>query len=374
MARRPRRSFGRIEQRGSRCRAAYVGPDKVVYNAPGTFATRGQAEGWLATVQREIDLGTWESPKVVEVQEAVETAKGTTFKEYATTWLAQRTLKPRTRDEYQRLLDDRVLPTFGSLPVAAITPFKVKEWHTAMGPGTPTRRAHAYALLRTILGEAVQDGLLPANPCHIRGAGKSKRVKMIKPATLAELEAITEAMPERYRLMVLLAAWCGLRFGELTELRRPDVDLANETLHIRRGVVRVDGEFVVGPPKSDAGIRDVAIPPHLVPVVRKHLADNITGGRNGLLFPAADGVSHMAPSTLQTVWYPARAAAGRPDLRFHDLRHTGAVLAASTGATLAELMARLGHSTVDAAMRYQHASKDRDKVIAAALSALAQQT
>jgi integrase len=95
-------------------------------------------------------------------------------------------------------------------------------------------------------------------------------------------------------------------------------------------------------------------------------------GRAGLLFPSAgDPDKHMRPATLYKVWYPARDAAGRPDLRFHDLRHTGAVLAASTGATLAELMARLGHSTPGAAMRYQHAAKGRDAEIAAALSKLA---
>ena len=76
-------------------------------------------------------------------------------------------------------------------------------------------------------------------------------------------------------------------------------------------------------------------------------------------------------TTLYRVWKPAREAAGRPDLRFHDLRHTGAVLAAATGATLAELMARLGHSTPGAAMRYQHAAKGRDQEIAAALSKIA---
>jgi integrase len=79
----------------------------------------------------------------------------------------------------------------------------------------------------------------------------------------------------------------------------------------------------------------------------------------------------MSPSALYTVYHPARATAGRPDLHFHDLRHTGAVLAAAAGATLAELMARLGHSTVSAALLYQHAAADRDKVIAEALSKLA---
>jgi integrase len=105
-------------------------------------------------------------------------------------------------------------------------------------------------------------------------------------------------------------------------------------------------------------------------MVRYHLRDHVGAAQSALVFPAANG-GHMAPSSLYAVYYPAREAAGRPDLRFHDLRHTGAVLAAATGATLAELMARLGHSTVSAAMIYQHAAADRDKAIAEALSKLA---
>ena len=132
------------------------------------------------------------------------------------------------------------------------------------------------------------------------------------------------------------------------------------------------GAFIVGTPKSDAGTRDVAIPPHLLPMVKDHLRTNITGGRKGLLFPAADGESHLAASTLYKSFYRARAAAGCPDLRFHDLRPTGAVLAASTGATLAELMGRLSPSTPGAALRYQHAAQGRHKAIAEALSKLAQ--
>jgi integrase len=142
------------------------------------------------------------------------------------------------------------------------------------------------------------------------------------------------------------------------------------TVHIRRGMVRTSSGRVVKGPKSDAGRRDVAIPPHLLPAVADHLKAHAQVGAQGLLFPAGHG-GHLMPSTLYGVFYPAREAAGRPDLRFHDLRHTGATLAAATGATLAELMARLGHSTPGAAMRYQHASADRDRVIAEALSQLA---
>jgi integrase len=170
--------------------------------------------------------------------------------------------------------------------------------------------------------------------------------------------------------MVLLAAWCGLRQGELFELRRSDIDLERGVVRVARGVVRVDGGVVVGTPKSDAGRRTVSIPPHLRPAVEDHLARHVKAAPDALLFPARHG-GHMAPSTLYKVWYPARTAAGREDLRFHDLRHTGATLAAATGATLAELMARMGHSTQAAAMRYQHAAEDRDQAIAEALSGFA---
>ena len=181
---------------------------------------------------------------------------------------------------------------------------------------------------------------------------------------------IVDNIPQRYRLMMLLASWCGMRFGELTELRGQDVDTKTGVIKIRRAIAWVDSQPVVGKPKSDAGVRDVAIPPHLLPAVREHLLA-VGAGKTGLLFPAAhDAAGHMRPATLYKVYYPAREAAGRTDLRFHDLRHTGAVLAASTGATLAELMGRLGHSTPGAAMRYQHAAQGRDQQIAKALSKL----
>ena len=171
--------------------------------------------------------------------------------------------------------------------------------------------------------------------------------------------------------MALLAAWCAMRFGELAELRRGDIDLRTNRVKIRRGVVRVDGEFIVGPPKSDAGSRDVAIPPHLVPLVKDHLSHTWDPERTRCCFRLQRREpSHGAIHSLQGVLSGARG--GRPqDLRWHDLRHTGAVLAAQTGATLAELMGRLGHTTPGAAMRYQHAAADRDAEIARRLSELA---
>jgi integrase len=204
-------------------------------------------------------------------------------------------------------------------------------------------------------------------------------VHKVKPASVAELEALTNAMPERFRLMVTLAGWCALRFGETIELRRKDVDLSAEVIRIRRAAVRVTSRDIsrdissavlVTGPKTDSSVRDVAIPPHLIGAIEAHLAEHVGPGRDALLFPGTRG-GHLAPAPLMYYFYAARASIGRDDLRWHDLRHTGATLAAATGASLAELMARLGHSTPAAAMRYQHAAAGRDREIAALLSKLA---
>jgi integrase len=373
MARSAKRYFGNVRRLPSgRYQARYTGPDGSTYAArtpqgrPLTFHTKGDAEAWLAIRQSEILRGAWLPP-------AQPQAEPTTLRTYATTWLASRDLEQTSNDHYRQLLDTHIYPRFGDVPVVDISPTAVREWHATLRERTgPTARALAYGLLRTIMNTAVADELIAANPCRVRGAGQVKRAKRILPATLAELEVLAAAMPTRYTLMILLAAWCALRFGELAELRRSDVDVKAGVVHVRRAVARPRRGRIVKGPKSDAGKRAVNIPPHLLPMVKAHLRDHVLTGRDGLLFPASgDPTRHMAPSSLYRVYYPARSAAGRPDLRFHDLRHTGAVLAAATGATLAELMARLGHSTPGAAMRYQHAAAERDKVIAAALSEMA---
>jgi len=373
------RGWGHLRQRASgRWQASYVGPDAARHHAPHTFDTSDDATVWLVAERRRISEGTWVSPEAAERRR---TAARLTFEAYSTAWLAGRTLKPRTREHYRSLLDRQLRPTFGELPLTAITPAAVRDWHALEGTAHPTLRAHAYGLLRTILGTAVTDEIIAANPCTIRGAGAAKRKVKIQPATLDELATIHDAMPERFRLAVLLSAWCALRFGELAELRRGDVDIrvidkGTDTerkvgvLKVRRGVTRVKGETIIGTPKTSAGIRDVTVPPHLIPAIEAHLKVHAKPEKTALLFPAENG-GNLAPSTLYRAWYPAREAAGRPDLRWHDLRHLGAVLAAQTGATLAELMGRLGHSSPAAAMRYQHVAAGRDAAIADALSVLA---
>ena len=364
-----KRSFASIEQLPSkRWRVRYTEPDGAIHKAPHTFDARIDAEAWAIAVRRKIDRDRWDATDD-DPNEQI------TFGAYAARWLANRQvagrpLKARTRAHYQAILDAHLVPAFGARQLAAIKPKDVRAWHEATLVDRPTLRAHAYSLLRTIMASAVNEELLDANPARIVGAGRAKRVHQIRPASVAELGVLTEAMPERLRLMVTLASWCALRFGEIVELRRGDVDLSAEVIRIRRAAVRTGGTYSITTPKSDAGVRDVAIPPHVIPLIEAHLAKHVDRGRDSLIFPA-DGGGHLQPSTLYRHWYRARDAAGRPDLRFHDLRHSGAVLAAATGATLAELMARLGHSTPPAALRYQHAAAGRDREIAALLSKLA---
>jgi integrase len=360
-------TFGSVDKLATGYRARYYGPDGRRYKAPTLFLAKQDARGWLALRQSEIIRKAWTPPEAEQPA-----TRKLTLAAYAEQWMAQRELKDRTREHYRKLLDKHILmPPLGSLPIASITADDVRAWHAGMGNGTPTLRAHCYGLLRTIMATAASDGQIALNPCAIRGAGTARRVHKIRPATLEELETLTAAMPAPYQLMILLASWCALRFGELTALRRVDIDLSGETIRVQRAVVRAGGEFRVTTPKSDSGIRDVAIPPHLLPTIEKHLTNHVGAQRDCLLFPAAQG-GHLAPATLYRPYYKARDAAGRPDLRFHDLRHSGAVLAAATGATLAELMARLGHSTPAAALRYQHAAAGRDREIAALLSKMAQ--
>ena len=368
---RTKRSFGTIRRLPSKMyQASYIGPDMARHNAPGTFTARADAEGWLALERRLIEWDEWMPPAQRRAKQLHDDTQ--TLRTYADTWLPERTavrgLKPKTVSEYQRYLDRLIYPTLGEMRLKDVTPATVRAWIGKLNARTPRINEHSYALLKTIFATAVQDELLDRNPCRER---MRKPVRHIgEPATLDELALLVAAMPERLRLMIELAAWCALRFGEVAELRRGDVDLKNGEIRVSRAVQWVDGKKIVAAPKADS-VRVVAFPPHIGEAIKEHLRNHAQWGKDGLLFPTTHGEQYRAPTFHQAYFRKAREAAGRPDLRFHDLRHTGATLAAASGATLAELMQRLGHSTVSAALAYQQAAQGSDKRIASQLSAIA---
>jgi integrase len=203
----------------------------------------------------------------------------------------------------------------------------------------------------------------------IPGAG-TPRAEQRPVASPAEVAALAEAIAPPYRAAVLLAAWGGLRRGEILGLTRDDVDLANRQVTVRRTQTELlhRRQIFDSPPKTDAAYRTVALPAHIVPALAKHLAEHSGPER---VFVAADN-GPMRGDTLYQAFARARRKVGMDGFRFHDLRHTGQTLAASTGATLADLMSRLGHSSSNAALRYLHTVSGRDRQIADALDQLAQ--
>jgi integrase len=226
-----------------------------------------------------------------------------------------------------------------------LEPEQVRRWYsTVLSDDRPTQRKHAYALLRSILREAEEEGLIERNPCRIRNAGRVRHTRDIEPASPAELNRLLD-LPPRPGLPVLLAGWCGLRAGEVLGLRRRDLDLTGGVVHVWQAVTRTKGEIHVGPPKTAAGIRDVGVPPHLLPHLATYVASLPVAGRDGYLFPGHDGMSPMSEKALRYAYAQARKISGREDLTFHDMRHSAASLAGMTGATTAELKAMMGHAT-----------------------------
>lgn len=371
--RKRRESFGMVDRLPSgRVRARYTGPDGERYNAPSTFDTLTDARAWLAARQTDIAAGKWQAPAVAA---AVAAERNRTLTEYADTWLASRTnsrgdqLRPRTLDEYRRLLRGP-LADLGPLIVGSITPAKVREWRSAqLATGRKTQTSRAYGLLSSILATAVADGIADANPCTVKGGQATRTGRKVLPPTDGELAAILGAITPRYRALVIVAAIGGLRYGEATALRARDVTVERDEagavaavrLNVERGVVRTADGIVPGETKSAAGVRRVGIFGPDALIVAEHMRGLIG---NALLFPASDGEGFLPQSSFWKHWHPARDAAGRPDMPFHALRHYAGTRYAQAGATPRETMARLGHSSLGAAMRYQHAGNRDDELAA----------
>jgi integrase len=365
-----RRSWGQLRtMRNGSVQASYIADDGRRYYSTHTFETRMDAEGWLANERKLIELGGWSPP---ESRAAAKAVAGITVHEYAEKWLPQRDLTPKTHALYRDLLKSRIYPSLGDEMLAAVTPATVRAWWVGLGKKTPTSNTHAYQLLRAIFNTAREDKLITENPCQIKTAGKPPKPRDVQPLTPAELVKVAEAAPETYRAAVPVAAWCGLRFGELIELRRKDVHTNGPqmVLKIRRAATVVDGKVVVGSPKTDAGIRDVTVPPHVAELLRAHMAAHTRRGPESFVFTTTRG-RRLSQTAFTKAVKAGFASVGKPGMRVHDLRHVGATLAAQAGATTKELMRRIGHTTPGMAMRYQIAAAERDAVIAERLSELA---
>lgn len=295
--------------------------------------------------------------------------RGETVCDYATRWIENRNIKPRTRLLYVDLLRQHIRPTLGDIGIGALSAGDVSRWYSKTLTDKPTARAHAYGLLHAICGSAVDDELLAKNPCAIRGAMSTSRKREPVLLSVSELAAVADAIrPERFKAMVLISAWAALRFGEATELRRKDIGDGCETITVSRAVTHRGG-CDIDTPKSGKS-RTVVLPPHIRADIKHHLDTHVADDPEALLFTPVRGGCHLAQNVFRDAFLSACKSVGREGVTIHALRHLGATLSARAGATVAEVQARLGHSTVRAAMAYQHFETARE--IAAALSVMAE--
>lgn len=393
--RRRRRVWGAVEQLPSgRFRARLVAPDGRYVSAPTTFISRTDAAVWLDLQHADMVRGVWKAPRK-------STGPAYTVGEYVARWIEQHpSAKDSTKGLYRGLLRGCIDPNIGKVKLGALTADTVRMWHYQLGrrlaadiaaerdrlaltgraPSAATvrdgrtRQAQAYRLLRAAMVTAHGDGLIGEQPCRIAGGGTPRpscqrrdlAERLLTPAQVADVAA---AMPPRYRVLVLAAAWSGLRQGELLALTRSDLELdaAPPVVRVRRRVWRNDdGSMDVDTPKSTASLRTVTLPGPLRDALVDHLREFVSEDTASLVFATSKGTV-AARSNLTLMLHRATVAAGAPPLRFHDLRHCAQVLAAESGATLAELMARMGHSTANAAQVYMHARAERDTLLARAL-------
>jgi integrase len=356
------RSFGTIRKLPSgRWQARYRGPDGLLRSAPSTFVRKGDAARWLALTEAELAGGGWIDPDAGRVP----------FTDYAVVWVSERPgLRPKTLQLYRYLLRRHLAPGFAAQTIAGITEADVRRWRAdLLAAGvTPVTAAKAYRLLKAIMATAADDGLIRRNPCRVKGAGTEKSPE--RPVlTVAQVYALADAAGPRYRALVLLACFCGLRWGELAALRRCDIDIETGTVRVARQLTEVLGQPpIFGPPKSDAGRRTVVVPAMILPDISSHLASFTPPVADALAFTSPGGKPLRHSNFRSRIWLPALAAAGLPGFHFHDLRHAGNLFIANAGANLRELMERMGHSSSRAALIYLHSTSDRQRTLADAVA------
>ncbi|MEP6665272.1 MAG: site-specific integrase [Nocardioidaceae bacterium] len=378
-----------------RFRARVVGPDDKYVSAPTTFTSRTDASLWVDLQHADLVRGAWKAPIKVSASPSVGA--------FVEQWIAEHpSARESTKELYRGLLRTCITPTLGRVAVGLLTAAGVRRWHHKLGERLAadaerrraelvargregsvasvrdgaTRQAQAYRLLRAAMTTAVTDGLLASHPCTIRGAATPGRTvgragpvadRLLSSGQVADAAA---AMPPRYQVLVLMAAWSGLRQGELLALTRADVDLdaVPARVVVRKAVRRADsGQVRVDVPKTASSVRAVTLPDPLAAALRDHLEQFVPKRPDGLVFATGTG-STPARSNLGATWRRACVKAGVPQVRLHDLRHVAQVFAAEAGATLPELMARLGHATPAAALVYLHARSERDTRLTAALA------
>lgn len=353
-----RRRFGAVRRLPSgRWQVRYRNPSTGTYrNAPHTFTTKTEASRWLSVVEADSLRGLWIDPAQGQMR----------FAELAERWFATKLhLRLTTQLQYTYLLRKHLVPFFGERPIGDITTLDIQTWIAGRHASglSANSVAKAYKVFRMVLEAGVDAELIIRNPCRVKGAA-TERLPEMQAATPEQVADIAANVEARWRALVLMAAYSGLRWGELAGLRRKHLDPLHKRVHVVEQLLEVNGKLMFGAPKTAAGTRTVALPQFLVEVMVEHLARYSQPGIDGLVFVMPEGTPLRRENFRRRVWYPAVRAVGMDGFRFHDLRHTNATLAAASGAPLVALMGRLGHASAAAAIRYQHKIAGQDERVA----------
>lgn len=344
-----RRAFGRVRRLTSgRWQARYQAADGTDTPAPFTFATKTAAARWLDAVEVDLRRGVGLDHR---------TAERTTLAEYSDGWVAThaeaRRLTVMTAAGYQSLLDSCILTRtvdgmeqgLGGLPVGQLRQTDVKRWQAALARDglSSARRLRALRVLSMVCDDAVDDQLLPANPCD-RVPRPSQTAADPQVLTPEQVAAIVREADQATGLMVLLMAYCGLRLGEVLALRRRC--LVGEVLTVTESVGEPGGRQVLSDTKTHQQ-RRVPVPASLAARLTVHGADMLPGA---WLFPSRAGTP-LRYKTVRRRFDHACEAAGVSGVTPHDLRATcGSWVAQSHG--VLEAARRLGHSAASVTTRH----------------------
>lgn len=361
-----KRRFGSIRRTSlGEFQASYLGPDGRRHFAPHRFKKEADADRWLSKVEGVIIAGDWTDPERAKI----------TLGAYAENWITERPgLRPRTVELYRWLLRKHIAPYLGGVPLGKLSAALIRQWRSdRLTAGVSASvLAKSYRLLRAVLNTAVDpDRIITRNPCRVPGADKENPDE--RPViSVKQVFKIADAMPRRFRALVLLAAFASLRWGEVTALRRRDVAEDASWVRVSRAFVEVAGKgLVAGPPKSRAGSRTVIVPQAVRVEIVEHLAEFVKPDDDALLFTGEKGRAiRRGTFNPRVKWTTVVAGLGLAGLHFHDLRHAGNIWASKAGMSTKDLMARMGHDDMRAALIYQRATSDADRLIAERLSAL----
>jgi integrase len=303
------------------------------------YGTKREAETRQKELSAKLVTGTYASPSAGRVS----------FGEVAELWYQSKSvrLKGKTLEGYRSLLDTRVLPHWRNTAVGDIDWQSIQKWVAALTRTKPTRRKseglsasrvnQAYNVFRQVLGFAVRSRMLSSNPAT--DIDLPRKPVSDKRYLTHQQVADLAAQCGDYDAMVLVLAYCGLRYGEATALRRRDVDFDRARIEVHSAVERVNGVYRLGSTKTHER-RSVPIPPPVLTLLRDRIG---SWAPDRLVFPGADG--YLKNHEFRKAFNPAATKAGLAGLSPHELRHTCASLAIRSRASVKTVQRLLGHAT-----------------------------